>query len=92
MDDGPRSLAVDTAPEAAAVRLRLLAKLSPAEKLARVAELTEAAARWSLAGLAERHPGATQSELLLRLAVLRLGPDLVRRAYGWPSPMAGDDA
>jgi hypothetical protein len=40
----------------------------------------------ALAGLRERFPEADERELLLRLAVLRLGADLVWRAYGWRAP------
>ena len=37
-----------------------------------------------------RYPRATKQELLLRLAVLRLGADVVERVYGWRAP--ADDA
>jgi hypothetical protein len=30
------------------------------------------------------HPEAGEREIFLRAAARRLGPDLVRRAYGWP--------
>jgi len=60
--------------------------MSPAEKATRVVELTRAACMLTLAGLRQRHPGANESELLLRLAVLRLGADAVSRAYGWRAP------
>ena len=36
-----------------------------------------------------RHPNASEQELLLQLAAVRLGPDLTFRAYGW---RASDDA
>lgn len=45
-------------------------------------DLTLAANMLALAGLRERFPTATEGELLLRLARLRLGDDLVRRVYG----------
>lgn len=56
--------------------------MTPAEKLRCVEDLTRTANTLSLAGLRRRHPEATEGELLLRLAVLRLGEDLVRKAYG----------
>jgi hypothetical protein len=56
--------------------------MTPAEKLRRMSELTLAVSRLSLAGLAARHPGDSQQQLLLRLARLRLGDELVDRAYG----------
>ena len=42
-----------------------------------------------LAGLKQRHPTADRSALLLRLAVLRLGTETVRRAYGSCPPVDG---
>ncbi|MGH7672071.1 MAG: hypothetical protein ACREMC_04170 [Gemmatimonadales bacterium] len=76
----------DTAPEADAVRFEQYGRMSPAEKAARVVELTRAVAVLALAGLRTRHPGADERELWLRLAVLRLGAETVSRAYGWRAP------
>ena len=76
----------DTAADIEAVRFGRYASMSPAEKAARVVDLTRAACMLTLAGLRTRHPGAGESELLLRLAVLRLGADAVSRAYGWRAP------
>ena len=73
----------DTTPDADAVRLGRYASMSPAEKAARVVELTRAACTLALAGLRARYPAADERELLLRLAVLRLGAEKVSRAYGW---------
>ncbi len=80
----------DTTPEAREVHTRLIARLSPAERARRVRDLTIGANALALAGLRRRHPEATEPELLLRLAALRLGADLVERAYGWRAP--ADDA
>jgi len=81
--------AIDTAPEAHAVQLELYRRMTPAEKLRRVSDLTAGACLLSVAGLRQRHPGATEGELLLRLAVLRLGAETVARAYGWVAPPDG---
>jgi hypothetical protein len=56
--------------------------MTPAEKLKRMSELTLAVIRPALAGLSARYPRESRRELLLRLARLRLGADLVDRAYG----------
>ena len=80
----------DTSPDARRVQLELYALMSVADRARRVSDLTAAANAWSLAGLRRRHPGATERELLLRLAVLRLGEAAVVRAYGWRPPR--DDA
>jgi hypothetical protein len=76
----------DTAPDADAVRWERYARMTPAEKAARVVDLTRTACSMALAGLRSRHPAATQAELLLRLAALRLGAEIVWRAYGWRAP------
>jgi hypothetical protein len=71
----------DTSPDAAAFLVSRLARMTPEEKLQRVRDLTLTAARLALAGLRARHPGETESKLLLRLARLRLGDALVNAAY-----------
>jgi hypothetical protein len=78
-----RPLSADTSPDAEAVRFALYARMSPADKLARMAELTRSANALALAGLRRDYPDASDEELWLRLAVRRLGPELVARAYGW---------
>jgi hypothetical protein len=82
----PPTTSADTAPEADAVRFERYSRMSPAEKAGRVVELTRAACTLALVGLRARHPDADAPELLLRLTVLRLGADIVRRAYGWHAP------
>jgi hypothetical protein len=72
----------DTDPKARGVQARLYAAMSAAEKLRLMNDLTLAANLLSLAGLRERYPAASEGELLLRLARVRLGDELVRRAYG----------
>jgi len=79
----PHPLAVDTAADADALQFALYRRMSPAEKAARVAELTRTAHVLALAGLRERYPAAAAGELLLRLAVRRLGAETVARVYGW---------
>lgn len=70
--------------DAAAQRFldRRYAEMSLAEKAERLRAVTLAANRMALAGLRLRHPGASEGELLLELARLRLGDDLVKRVYG----------
>lgn len=73
-------------PDADRVRFERYASMSPADKAARMGELTRAACTLALAGLRARHPAADERELLLRLAVLRLGAETTSRAYGWRAP------
>jgi hypothetical protein len=72
----------DTHAEAACVLEEAYRNMPPAEKLRRVRDLTIAANSFALAGLRVRHPGESESDLLLRLARLRLGDVLVTEAYG----------
>ena len=80
----------DTTPDVAALQVERYRRMTPAQKLRRVSDLTVGACLLSVAGLRQRHPDATEGELLLRLAVLRLGAETVARAYGWVAPP--DDA
>ena len=72
----------DTSPEAMEVLIDLYRRMTPAEKLQRVRDLTLAANQLALAGLRTRHPGESEQELFLRLARIRLGDDLFAKAYG----------
>lgn len=72
----------DTSAEAQKTVDRRLAEMSFAEKADRVRAVTLAANQMALAGLRLRHPDASEGELLLALARLRLGDELVDRVYG----------
>lgn len=72
----------DTSADARRVQQQLYASMTAAEKLTRMSELTLAVSRLALAGLASRYPDESREELLLRLARLRLGDELVDRVYG----------
>lgn len=79
----------DTTPEAWARQFELYRRMSPADKARLCREITLAANAFALAGLRQRHPAAPEGELWLRLAALRLGADLVERAYHWRAPADG---
>lgn len=55
--------------------------MSPLEKARLTSELTCAVCQLALAGIRRRHPGASERECLLRLALLTLGPALACRVY-----------
>lgn len=77
----------DTTPEAWAKQFELYRRMTPAQKADGIRAVTLAVNTLALAGLRQRYPGAGEPELQLRLAVLRLGEELVARAYHWrPSP------
>ena len=80
----------DTTADIEAIQSELYRRMTFEQKARRVTELTAGACLLALAGLRQRHPGASEQELLLRLAALRLGAETVARVYGWVAP--GDGA
>lgn len=78
-----RNGAVDTAPEVERFMLDGYRKMSPAEKLRRVAALNDTALKLAAEGIRLRHGPLSDRELRLRLAALWLEPNLMRRAFGW---------
>jgi hypothetical protein len=86
----PRPLGVpDTPADVRAMQAGLVGALTPIERARLIRDLTLGASMLAVAGLRRRHPQATERELLLRLAVLRLGADVVERVYGWRAPDDG---
>jgi hypothetical protein len=79
----------DTTPDAWAKQFDLYRRMSPAEKAAGVRAITLAVNTLALAGLRHQYPAASDGELMLRLAVRRLGEDVVAKAYGWRPPQHG---
>jgi len=72
----------ETSAAARSVQVELLRRMSPMERLRRMTELTLAVQQIAFAELRRRHPQAPDDELWLRLAVRRLGRDVVRTVYG----------
>jgi hypothetical protein len=79
---GYRTQSSDTSIVAEQVQFDCYRALSPAEKLEIIEQIARDARALSLAGLRLRHPQATQEELELREAALRLGPELARAIHG----------
>jgi hypothetical protein len=75
------SATTDTDGDSLGVLTALYRKMEPREKLDRVRDLTLAASQLALAGLRARHPHEPERHLLLRLARIRLGHQLVAAAY-----------
>ena len=78
----------DTAPDAMEVLLDLYRRMTPAEKLQRMHDLTLAADQLALAGLRARHPGESEQELFLRLARIRSDTLSADRQARGPRPRA----
>jgi hypothetical protein len=73
----------DTDPKAHQVWMDLLRSKSPGERIAIAFNLTEFALQMAESGVRARYPGASEREIFLRCAALRLPRDLMIRAYGW---------
>jgi hypothetical protein len=79
----------DTTRDALHVMTAVYARMTPAQKLVRMQQLTVAMNQLALAGLRSRHPNDDESVLLFRLARIRLGNDLAELAYGRQPPTRG---
>jgi hypothetical protein len=80
----------DTDPRAMEVWLNLLRQKTPGERIAMVFELTDFAIAMAESGVRARYPEASEREIFLRAAALRLPRDLMIRAYGWDPEHAYD--
>lgn len=81
----------DTDPRAMEVWLNILRSKTPEEKLEMTFELTEFALRAAESGVRARYPEASEREIFLRCAALRLPRELMIRAYGWDPENAHSD-
>lgn len=79
----------DTDPGVEAMILDGYRRMSPAQKLERVAALTRALDELVLADVRRRHPDANAREQALRVASRRLNADTMRRAFGWDPEREG---
>jgi len=66
----------DTDPQAEAVQIEILRKMSPARRLRLAASLNETCRKLALAGLRRRNPGASEEDLARMLARQLLGEAL----------------
>jgi hypothetical protein len=82
---------VDTSVEAEAVLVEGYRRMDGREKLRRVVSLNRTVERLARAGLRARHGDAmTEREMRLRLAGLRLSPQLMREAFDWDAGSRDD--
>ncbi len=86
MHDEPTN---DTHPHIEAMIIEAYRKMTPAQKLERVAALTHAVRELALIDVRRRHPTADARELALRVASRWLEPELMLRAFGWDVREAG---
>jgi hypothetical protein len=72
----------DTSPAMEALQVQLLRTAPTWRKMELLAGLNASARSLAIAGLRQRFPQASESELNRRLADLLLGPDLARKVFG----------
>ena len=66
-----------------------LRQMTPGEKAAIVHSLNRSCDALAVAGIKQRHPDAGDSEVRMRLGVLKVGKDLMKQAYGWDADIEG---
>jgi hypothetical protein len=79
----------DTHPAIEAFLVEGYRRMSPSEKLARVASLSRAVRELALADVRRAHPQAGSRELALRVASRCLDAETMRRAFGWDPDVEG---
>jgi hypothetical protein len=84
-----RPLSPDTHPEVEKRLIEAYRRMSAAEKLQRVRELTQFVQQLALADIRRRYPEADEHECRMRLASRWIEPELMRRAYGWDPDKEG---
>lgn len=72
---------LDTSAEAERVLVEKLRAMSPEQRLSLALSLSQSVRELALAGVRQRHPGASAREQLLRLAITIHGRDLATAAY-----------
>lgn len=77
-----RTQSADVTPEIEAIVVDGWRRMSPAEKVRQVRELTRTTRRFALAGLRDRHPNASDEELRRRLAAFWLDREMMVRVFG----------
>jgi hypothetical protein len=73
----------DTAEDIDRLLIEAYRRMSPAEKLERVAEICRAVDRLAIAGIRQRHPSADEREIRLRRAALRLDRAVMIELFAW---------
>ena len=74
-------LSADSSPAVERLQIDAWRRMSPVHKARTVDGLTRTAQVLALAGIRQRHPGASERECFLRLSVLKLGSEATRRLY-----------
>lgn len=79
----------DTSPEVEAMQTEIYRNMTPAQKAQIVDELYRDSQRLAEIGVRMRYPDATDREVMLRLASLRNGREVMIEAFGWDPEIEG---
>jgi hypothetical protein len=82
-------LSRDTSADVEHLQIEAWRRMSPLEKTRIMSRATRDTVTLALAGIRQRHPGASERECFIRLAALQLGPTLVRQVYPDASQILG---
>jgi hypothetical protein len=84
-------LSADSSPAVERLQIDAWRRMSPLDKARAVDGLTRTAQALALAGIRQRHPGASDRECFLRLATLKLGRETAIRLYPDAAGLFGPD-
>lgn len=73
----------DTDPRALEIMYDLQRKMPPEEKATLALQMAAMLLRLAEAGVRSEYPGASEDEVLVRVAARHLDPETVTRVYGW---------
>lgn len=73
----------DTHPDALRVHLKVQSQIPPEQKLRMVGEMYDAMVELQTAEVRRLYPAAGDREVFLRVTARRLGPELMKKVYGW---------
>jgi len=73
----------DTHPDALRVYLKIQSRIPPERKLGHVAEMYDDITALQTSEVRRLYPAATDREVFLRVTARRLGPELMKKVYGW---------
>ena len=79
--DATALLSSDTTREAERRQVLAWREMTSVERAALISSASHAVRELALAGLRQRHPGASERMLIARFALLTLGSDLARAVY-----------
>ncbi len=86
---GYRTQASDVRREVEAIVVEGWRRMSAAQKVQQVRQLTRTCRQFSLAGIRDRHPTASEEEVRLRLASFWLDRETMIRLFDWDPDVRG---